>query len=61
MSKIRKGFTRLTKNPACPFVVGEHESLRETRNRQHLMRNPAAPRMATYEVSNQKSAEGKVP
>ena len=61
MSKIRKGFTRLTKNPACPWAVAGHESSMETRNRQRLMTNPAAPRMATCWVSNQKSAEGIVP
>ena len=60
MSRFRKGFTRLTKNPACPFAVGGYESLRETRNRQRLMRNPAAPCMGTYWVSKQKSAEGTV-
>jgi len=60
MSKIRKGFTRLTKNPACPFAVGGYDSSRETRNRQHLMTNPAAPGMATYRVSKQKSADGIV-
>jgi len=60
MSKIRKGFTRMTKNPACPFAVGGYESLREPRNRQRLMRNPAAPWMATSWVSKQKSAEGIV-
>ena len=61
MSKIRKGFTRLTKNPACPFAVGGYESSRETRNRQRLMRNPAVPCMVTYRESKQKSAEGIVP
>ncbi len=60
MSKIRKGFTRMTKNPACPFAVGGYESSREPRNRQRLMRNPTAPGMATYRVSKQKSAEGIV-
>ena len=60
MSKIRKGFTRMTKNPAYPIAVGGYESSREPRNRQRLMRNPAAPCMATYRVSNQKSAEGIV-
>jgi hypothetical protein len=60
MSKIRKGFTRLTKNPAYPFAVGGYESRREPQNRQCLMRNPAAPCMATYRVSKQKSAEGIV-
>ncbi len=60
MSKIRKGFTRLTKNPACPFAVGGYESRREPQNRQRLMTNPAAPGMATYRVSKQKSAEGTV-
>ena len=57
MSKIRKGFTRLTKDPACPFAVGGYESSMETRNRQRFMRNPTAPGMATYRVSKQKSAE----
>jgi len=61
MSKIRRGFTRLTKNPACPLAVAGHESRREPQNRQRLMTNPAAPRMATCRVSNQKSAEGIVP
>ena len=60
MSKIREGFTRLTKNPACPWAVVGHESSMETRNRQRLMTNPAAPRMATCRVSKQKSAEGTV-
>jgi hypothetical protein len=60
MSKIRRGFTRKTKNPACPIAVGGYESSREPRNRQRLMRNPAAPCMATYRVSRQKSAEGIV-
>ena len=60
MSKIRKGFTRLTKNPACPFAVDGHESSMEPRNRQRLMANPAAPDMATCRVSKQKSAEGTV-
>jgi len=60
MSKIRKGFTRKTKNPACPFAVNGYESLKEPRNRQRLMVNPAALWMATSWVSNQKSAEGIV-
>jgi hypothetical protein len=60
MSKIRKGFTRKTKNPACPLAVGGYESTREPRNRQRLMTNPAASGMATYRVSRQKSAEGIV-
>jgi hypothetical protein len=60
MSKIRKGFTRKTKNPASPLAVGGYESSREPQNRQRLMRNPAAPCMATYRVSQQKSAEGIV-
>ena len=60
MSKIRKGFTRSTKNPAYPFAVGGYESSMETRNRQRLIRDPAAPCMATYWVSKQKSAEGIV-
>ena len=60
MSKIRRGFTRMTKNPAYPFAVGGYESLMEPRNRQRLMRNPTAPGMATYRVSQQKSAEGTV-
>jgi len=50
MSKIRKGFTRMTKNPAYPIAVGGYESSREPRNRQRLMRNPAAPWMATSRV-----------
>jgi len=60
MSKIRKGFIRKTKNPACPIAVGGCESSREPRNRQRLIRNPTAPCMATYRVSKQKSAEGIV-
>ncbi len=60
MSKIRKGFTRKTKNPAYPSAVGGCESRRETQNRQRLMTNPAAPGMATYRVSQQKSADGIV-
>jgi hypothetical protein len=60
MSKVRKGFTRMTKNPACPLAVGGYESQREPQNRQRLMTNPAAPGMATFWVSNQKSAEGIV-
>jgi hypothetical protein len=60
MSKIRKGFTRMTKNPACSFTVDGYESSMEPRNRQHLMSNPAAPGVATYRVSKQKSAEGIV-
>jgi len=60
MSKIRKGFTRMTKNPAYSIAVGGYESSREPRNRQRLMSNPAAPCMATYRVSKQKSAEGIV-
>jgi hypothetical protein len=60
MSKIRKGFTRMTKNPAYSFAVDGYESRREPQNRQHLMTNPAAPGMATYWVSKQKSAEGIV-
>ena len=60
MSRFRKGFTRMTKNPAYPLAVGGYESSREPRNRQRLMTNPAAPRMATCRVSKQKSAEGIV-
>jgi hypothetical protein len=60
MSRIRKGFTRMTKNPACPFAVDGDESSREPRNRQRLMTNSVAPGMATYRVSKQKSAEGIV-
>ncbi len=60
MSEIRKGFTRMTKNPACPFAVDGDESSMEPQNRQRLMRNPAAPWMATSRVGNQKSAEGIV-
>ena len=61
MSKIRKGFTRMTKDSACPFAVGGYESRREIQNKQLLMRNPAAPWVATSWVSQQKSAEGIVP
>jgi hypothetical protein len=60
MSGFRKGFTRMTKNPAYPFAVDGYESSREPRNRQRFMSNPAAPGMATYRVSRQKSAEGIV-
>jgi len=60
MSKIRRGFTRMTKNPACPLAVGGDESRREPRNRQRLMSNPGAPWMVTSWVSQQKSAEGIV-
>jgi hypothetical protein len=58
MSKFRKGFTRMTKNPACSFAVGGQESFTEPQNRQRLMRNPAAPWRATSWVRKQKSAEG---
>jgi hypothetical protein len=51
MSKIREGLTRQSKTSACPWAVGGYESLMETRNRQRLMTNPAAPCMATYRVS----------
>src|SRR4030043_448601 len=61
MSKIREGLTRQSKTPACPLAVGGYESSMETRNKQRLMGNPAAPCMATYRVSQQKSAEGTVP
>jgi len=60
MSKVRRGFTRMTKNPACPLAVGGDESRREPQNRQRLMRDPTAPWMATSWVSKQKSAEGIV-
>jgi hypothetical protein len=56
MSIIRGGFTQLTKNPACPFTVGGYESSMDPRNRQRLVRNPAAPCMVTYRVS--KSRQG---
>jgi hypothetical protein len=61
MSKIRKGFTRLTKRTrhTC-LLLGGYESRRETQNRQLLMMSPAAPCMATYRVSKQKSADGIV-
>ncbi len=60
LSKIRKGFTRKSKNPACPIAVGGYESSRKPRNRQRLMRNPTAPCMVTYRGSKQKSAESIV-
>jgi len=60
MSGFRKGFTRMTKNPAYSLAVGGYESAREPRNRQRLMSNPAAPGVATSRVSRQKSAEGIV-
>ena len=61
MRNIRNRFNRLTKYPAYPFAVNGHESLlRETQNRQPLMTNPVALRMATCEVNVQKSAEGIV-
>jgi hypothetical protein len=50
MSKIRKGFTRLIKNPAYRFAVDRYESSKEPQNRQRLMRYPAAPWMATSRV-----------
>src|SRR3989304_5350334 len=56
MSKVRKGFTRSTKNPASPLAVGGYESSMEPRNRQRLMTNPAAPCMATSRGS--KSRQG---
>src|SRR4030042_1073664 len=37
MSKIRKGFIRMIKNPACAVADGRYESSRGTRNRQRLM------------------------
>src|SRR4030042_1194414 len=37
MSRFRKGFTRMTKNPACPLAVGGYESTRGPRNRQRPM------------------------
>jgi hypothetical protein len=61
MSKIRKGFTRMIKNPAYPVAVDGYESPKEPQNRQRLMSNPEAPGMATYRVRKQKSAEGIVP
>jgi hypothetical protein len=51
MSRFRKGFTRMTKNPACPSAVAGYESSWEARNKQRLMRNPVAPGMETYRVS----------
>ena len=60
MSKIRKGFNRMIKNPAYSFAVDGYESFREPRNRQRLMTNHAAPWVATSRVSKQKSAEGIV-
>jgi hypothetical protein len=63
MSRFRKGFTWMTKNPASPLAVGGYESSMEPRNRQRLMRNPAAPGTATYRVSQsrQGGTEGIVP
>jgi len=61
MSKSRKRFIRLTKNPANPFAVNGYESRSwETQSRQQLMTNPVALCMATYRVSVQKSADGIV-
>ncbi len=60
MSGFRKGFTRMTKNPAYSLAVGGYESSREPRNRQRLMVNLTAPWMATSWVRKQKSAEGIV-
>ncbi len=61
MRNIRNRFNRLTKYPAYPFAVNGYESLlRETQNRQPLMTNLVALRMATCEVNVQKSAEGIV-
>jgi hypothetical protein len=51
----------MTKNPAYRFAVDRYESSKEPQNRQFLMRYSAAPRMATFWVSKQKSAEGIVP
>ena len=50
MTAFRKGFTRMTKNPACSFAVGGHESIQEPRNRQRLMINPAALWVVTSRV-----------
>ncbi len=58
MSKIRRGFTRLTKNPAYLAAVTGYEPKRETQNRQHLMMSHEAPCMAICRESKQKSAEG---
>jgi hypothetical protein len=60
MSEFRRGFTRMTKNPAYPLAVGGYESSREPRSRQRLMRDPAARWRVTSWVSRQKSAEGIV-
>ena len=51
MSIIREDWTRRSKTPACPFAVDGYESSMETRNKQRLMTNPAAPGMAIYRVS----------
>jgi hypothetical protein len=61
MRRIRNRSIRLTNDPAYPLAVDGYESCkRETQNRQQLMINPIAPRMATCGVSTQKSAEGTV-
>jgi len=52
MRKIRKGFTRSTKNPACPFAVGGYDSSRETRNRQHLMTKKAGACLYSHTVDS---------
>jgi hypothetical protein len=52
MSKIRKGFTRKTKNPACPFAVGGYEFSMETRNRQHLMTKKAGACFYSHTVDS---------
>ena len=63
MSKGRKGFIRLSKNPAYSVAVDRYESriTRETQNRRHLMTGSGAPSMVTCQVSKQKSADGIVP
>lgn len=59
MSKIRRGFNRLTKRTRhVRLLLGGCESQRETQNRQRLMMSLTAPCMATYRVSRQKSAKG---
>jgi hypothetical protein len=59
MSKIRQRFNRLTKRTRhIRLLSGGCESLWETQIRQRLMMSPAAPCMATYRESKQKSAEG---
>ncbi len=64
MSKIRKGFTRMTKNPACPFAVNGDESLMEPRNKTAPHDGPCSARHGnrpgeSTEVSRGHSTSGQ--